>query len=106
METGSPRNKVDAIYDLRAAVEKKAQAERDVEQNSSPAARDALLSAALEVEAKTQDAIDVCHECGHEHAEGFEHGVHARVSSRNDNVLHVDFRPAMQPSADETPGGV
>jgi hypothetical protein len=103
METESPRNKVGAIYDLRAAVETKVRAERDVERDASPAARDALLAAALDVEAKTQDAIDVCHECGHEHPAGFDHVQHARVSSRDNNVLHVDFRPAAEPPRKTTP---
>jgi hypothetical protein len=83
METDSPRSKVDAIYDLRAAVEAKA-------------ARDALLVAQLEVEAKTQDAIEVCHECGHPAEDGHAHSApHAnpRVGERSQNVVHVDFRP-------------
>ncbi len=96
METDSPRSKVDAIYDLRAAVEAKAQAEHELERQGTPAARDALLVAQLEVEAKTQDAIEVCHECGHPAEDGHAHSApHAnpRVGERSQNVVHVDFRP-------------
>ena len=53
----STHNKVDAIYELRDAVEAKARAEHHLDDDASPAARDALLAAQLEVEAKTQDAI-------------------------------------------------
>lgn len=95
METDSPRSKVDAIYDLREAVEAKAQAEHELERNATPAARDALLAAQLDVEAKTQDAIDVCHECGHAAEAGHTHAPphDPRISERSANVVHVDFRP-------------
>jgi hypothetical protein len=91
METESPRNKIDAIYELRQAVEAKAHAEHELAAKESPAARDALLEAQLEVEAKTQDAIDVCHECGDSHPAQAEHVAQTRA--RPDNVVHVEFRP-------------
>jgi hypothetical protein len=96
METDSPRSKVNAIYDLREAVEAKAQAEHELERHATPAARDALLAAQLDVEAKTQDAIDVCHECGHTAQDGHTHPPrpeNPRIGERSDNVVHVDFRP-------------
>lgn len=89
METQSAPNKVEAIYQLREAVEAKAHAERVLETDSSPAARDALLEALLDVEAKTQDAIEICEACGHSHSAGDEH----RASEPGSNVVHVDFRP-------------
>lgn len=61
-------DKVAAIYDLRQAVEAKVHAEVALEVQPSPDKRAALLDATLEVEAKTQDAIEVCHECGLPHA--------------------------------------
>ncbi len=87
MASKSPLSKVDAIYELRDAVEAKAQPERALEDEGTPAARDALLAAQLDVEAKTQDAIDVCHECGEHHHAGQSHVV--RESA--DNVVRVDF---------------
>lgn len=82
MESES-KTKIDAIYKLRDAAEQKAHAERDLQERATPEARDALLEAQMELEKTTYDAIKVCHECGHEHAEDKPH-----VS--NDNV--VEFR--------------
>jgi hypothetical protein len=93
METESPRSKVDAIYKLRDAVEAKVHAEQELLIDGSAAARDVLLEAQIEVEAKTQDAIEVCHECGHSHTDDEAHVSRVRVSGRHDNVVHVDFRP-------------
>jgi hypothetical protein len=77
-EPGSQSNpasnkKTEAIYSLRDAAEAKAIAELRVDANPTPAARDALLEARLELEAKTQDAVEACHECGHSHAVGAPH---------------------------------
>ena len=70
-------NKVNAIYSLRDAAEHKAVAEMILRDEPSPAHREALLDARLELEAKTQDAIDACHTCELEHSGG--------------NVIDVDF---------------
>ncbi len=70
-------DKVQAIYELRKAAEHKAFAEVAVDREGTPEARDALLDATLQLEAKTQDAIEVCHFCGRPHA---------------GNVVEVDFR--------------
>ncbi len=67
--------KTEAIYSLREAAEAKALAEVKAEANPTPAARDALLEARLELEAKTQDAVEACHECGHTHAADAPHYV-------------------------------
>ena len=75
----SSNKKMEAIYSLRDAAEAKAVAEVIAEVNPSPAARDALLEAQMELEAKTQDAVEACHECGRPHAADQPH--HA------DNVL-------------------
>ena len=77
------KEKIDAIYKLRDAAEQKAHAERDLEETPTPETRDALLDAQMELEKTTYRAITVCHECGHEHAEGQPHG-------KGDNV--VEFR--------------
>jgi hypothetical protein len=75
-------DKIAAIYDLRSAVEAKARAEQRLAEVPSADTRAALLDAALELEEKTQHAIDVCHECGLEHAPGNGHS----------NVIEVDFQ--------------
>ncbi len=91
METDSTPNKVEAIYQLREAVEAKAHAERVLETDRSPAARDALLEALLAVEAKTQDAIEICEACGHRHGAAEEH--RSVTGEPGSNVIRVDFRP-------------
>ena len=78
--------KIAAIYDLREAVETKVRAEAALEREPSPDARAALLDATLEVEAKTQDAIEVCHRCGHAHEPDAQH-----IGDLTDNVIEVDF---------------
>jgi hypothetical protein len=75
--------KIDAIYALRSAAEEKAQAEIAVDAQPTADARDALLDAQLRLEAKTQDAIEACHECGHGHPPGQPHYV--------DNLRRIDF---------------
>lgn len=83
------QNKIEAIYALRDAAEKSGSAATRLDEHPSPAARDALLAARLQLEAKTQDAIEACHECGHIHGDGDPHGA-----AGGSNVIDVDFRPA------------
>jgi DNA-directed RNA polymerase subunit M/transcription elongation factor TFIIS len=75
--------KVHAIYSLRQAAEAKAVAEMEVKSAGTPASRDKLLDAQIELESKTQDAIDACHECGHAHAANEPHLAR--------NIVTVDF---------------
>lgn len=72
MET-EQKSKVEAIYDLRDAAETKAHAEIALEQEPTPENRDQLLEAQMDLESKTQDAIEVCHDCGHAHASSEPH---------------------------------
>ena len=67
METDHDKSKVEAIYDVRDAAETKAHAEHALEDKPTLENRDELLDAQMKLEEKTQDAIEVCHECGHEH---------------------------------------
>jgi len=92
-EAGYVKDKLEAIYDLREAVERKMRAEMAVHREGSPQARDALLDATLEMESKTQDAIETCHQCGRAHAAEEPHERRGRVGERSDNVVDVDFRP-------------
>ena len=81
--------KIEAIYNLREAVEAKVHAEHALQLVPSPDTRAALLDATLEVEAKTQTAIDVCHACGAAHAPGDGHGS---GPAGGGNVIEVNFR--------------
>jgi len=63
----SSSEKINAIYDLRDAAEKKALAEKAVNEHPTPRNRDDLLDRQIELEEKTMTAIERCHECGHEH---------------------------------------
>ena len=74
--------KIKVIYNLRSAVEAKVRAEQRLAQAPSQDARLALLNATIDVEAKTQTAIEVCHECGRRHAPEATHDGH---------VIEVDF---------------
>jgi len=94
---GSPEaGKVDAIYKLREAAEMKARIEVAVDVNPSPRAVNALLDAKLTLEERTQDAIEVCHECEHDHPGGEEPESRERITERRDNVVDVDFRPGTE----------
>lgn len=90
MQQEPPRDKIVAIYDLRAAVESKVRAEVAADISPSLAARDALLTATLEVESKTQDAIDACMYCGRSHA-GDDPPCDDSPQRPRDNVVPVDF---------------
>ena len=79
-------NKIDAIYAVREAAERKAVLEVSLSAHPSPDARDALLAAQLSLEARTQDAIEACHHCGRRHADDEPHAEAGR-----DNVIDVDF---------------
>jgi hypothetical protein len=92
MKSKPPRGKVEAIPRLREAAQAKVRAEDAYDIGGTPPARDALLTAQLKLESTTQDAIEVCHECGHDAADGHSHAARSRVSGRTGNVVHVDFR--------------
>ena len=81
--------KIAAIYDVREAVETKVLAEQVLDNEPSPDTRSALLDATLDLESKTQKAIDVCHECEIPHPADGAHGVQAPTG---DNVISVNFR--------------
>jgi len=89
-------DKIEAIYELRHAVESKVHAEIALLHENTPDKRDALLDAALLVEAKTQDAIEVCVHCGRAHADDEPHERRARIIDTTDNVIDVDFRPQQE----------
>lgn len=86
---GTTKKKIEAIYELRKAAEKKALAEKKLEDRPTQKQRDELLDATLDLERKTVDAIEVCHECGHEHARGTSH---ISTPPATDNVIRMDDR--------------
>ncbi|MGC9991546.1 MAG: hypothetical protein ABSD52_03975 [Candidatus Cybelea sp.] len=61
------RRKIDSIYELRKAAERKALAEKAIEDEPGAERRDQLLHAQIKLEEKTIEAIAVCHECGRTH---------------------------------------
>ena len=67
------KEKIDAIYELREAAEKKALDEKALSEEPSARNRDKLLASRLDLEHKTMTAIEVCHDCGHEHRPGEAH---------------------------------
>ncbi len=70
---GSSSEKIDAIYEVRAAAEKKALAEKALDEDPGVEKRDQLLEARLTLEEKTIAAIEVCHDCGQAHGENEPH---------------------------------
>ena len=64
---GVSSRKIDAIYELREAAEKKGHDERVLADEPTPEHRDQLLDSMLELEHKTVKALTACHECGHEY---------------------------------------
>lgn len=69
------QKKMDAIYELRLAAERKALAEKALSEKPSHENRYKLLDKMLDLEAKTATAIEECHECGHAHEPGDPHGA-------------------------------
>ncbi len=67
------KRKIDAIFELREAAEKKALAEKKATEDPTLENRDELLETRLTLEDKTVAAIETCHECGHEHGENTPH---------------------------------
>ena len=88
------QDKINAIYELRDAVETKVRLEATLDREPKPGVREAFLEATLDLEAKTQHAIEVCHECGHQHA-----AERAHHDPRGGNVIEVDFRPSQRGDA-------
>ncbi len=85
------RGKVDAIYDLREAVERKVRAELEAERSNDTGAQAEFLDASLEVESKTQDAIEVCHACDRAHSSDEPHEIRSRIGEHTGNVVEVSF---------------
>ncbi|MGH7715279.1 MAG: hypothetical protein ACREML_04700 [Vulcanimicrobiaceae bacterium] len=79
-------DKVAAIYELREAAEQHARIEATVGEKPKGKDRDRLLDARIELEQKTQRAIETCAYCGRPHTDDECEGEPPR-----DNVIPVDF---------------
>ena len=80
-------DKVTAIYALREAAAHHAKLEMAVGENPTSHDRDRLLDARIELEQKTQHAVETCVHCGRSHAD--EAGECANDSTGT--VIPVDF---------------
>lgn len=89
-------DKVAAIYKLREAAEQHARIEATVGEKPQGKDRDRLLDARIELEQKTQRAIESCVYCGRAHTDDNDE---CEGISR-DNVIPVDFH---QGSTEEDP---
>ena len=78
------KNKIDAVYELRAAAEEHGRAEKMIETDRSPENIDRLVDAKEIMEVKTIEAIEACHECGEVHCNDESHRKQA-------DVINVDF---------------
>lgn len=87
-----PDDPIQAIYELREAVEAKVHAEYRLAAHDTPQTRDALLEATLRVEEKTQDAVESAAR-GSRAPEMLPSAPKSRLDDVHENVLEVDFRP-------------
>lgn len=80
-------DKVAAIYQLREAAAKHAKLEMAAGENPPGPERDELLDARIELEQKTQQAVETCVHCGRSHADDTDDCP----SDQNGSVIPVDF---------------
>jgi hypothetical protein len=80
-------DKVAAIYELREAAERHARVELAVGKKPKGKDRDRLLDARIELEEKTQRAVESCVYCGRPHADE----ERACEKPNGNNVISVDF---------------
>ena len=78
------KNKIDAVYELRAAAEEHGRAEKMIETDRSPENIDRLVDAKEVMEIKTIEAIEACHECGEYHCSDESH-------KKGADVINVNF---------------
>ncbi|MGA3036530.1 MAG: hypothetical protein ABSE64_03505 [Vulcanimicrobiaceae bacterium] len=82
-------DKVAAIYELREAAEQHARIEAKVGEKPRGTDRDRLLDARIELEQKTQRAIESCVYCGRAHSDD-EDDCDGGKGSKG-NVISIDF---------------
>lgn len=82
-------DKVAAIYELREAAEQHARIEAKVGEKPKGTDRDRLLDARIELEQKTQAAIESCVYCGRPHNDDDDECDSGNGSKGN--VIPIDF---------------
>ena len=82
-------DKVAAIYALREAAEKHAKLEAEIGDRPSANERDLLLDARIELEQKTQQAVETCVHCGRPHS---DEDADCETSPPPGTVISVDFQ--------------
>lgn len=87
-----PKNKLQAVYELREAAEEHGRIEQQIETDRSPANIDRLLDAKERLELKTVEAISACEHCGLTHCGDESH-------QRKTNVINVEFGTQTQGEA-------
>jgi hypothetical protein len=83
-------DKIAAIYELREAAERHARIEAEVGTKPTGVDRDRLLDARIELEQKTQQAVESCVHCGRLHADERTSCDSDSPDERGD-VINVDF---------------
>ena len=91
-------DKVAAIYELREAAEAHARIEAKVGEKPRGTDRDRLLDARIELEQKTQRAIESCVYCGRAHADDCEPD-----NDQHGKVIPVDFNHRRSGVEEEPP---
>ena len=81
-------DKVTAIYNLREAAAKHAKLEMAVGENPNGTQRDDLLDARIDLEQKTQQAVETCVHCGRPHTDDVGECASDQAES---SVIPVDF---------------
>lgn len=94
-------DKVAAIYELREAAEQHARIEAKVGEKPKGTDRDRLLDARIELEQKTQRAIESCVYCGRAHADE-ENDCDSGKGSKG-NVIPIDFKERKNGGEKEPP---
>jgi len=82
-------DKVAAIYALREAAEKHAKLEAALGGKPGPKERDLLLDARIELEQRTQQAVETCVHCGRSHVDD---DPDCEAPPAPGTVISVDFQ--------------
>ncbi|HTX03665.1 MAG TPA: hypothetical protein VMD07_08275 [Candidatus Acidoferrales bacterium] len=93
-------DKVAAIYELREAAEQHARIEANVGERPKGTDRDRLLDARIELEQKTQRAIESCVYCGRDHADDEDE---CNGGTSKGKVIPVDFHHRSKAGEEEPP---
>jgi hypothetical protein len=82
-------DKISAIYALREAAENHAKIEAEIGSHPTGADRDRLLDSRIELEQKTQQAVESCVHCGRLHADE-DRSCRKDTNGERGSVITVD----------------